>query len=97
LLCRCSTRKPLKAARRSYTIEIEAGQHTITAAALDELCAADPFVGAVGEALVLPDRHRGLQLVDQLMARVEGLCPVRTGHADDNRKVTYVEVSDGAA
>ena len=44
---------------------------------LRDLSAADPFVGAVSEALVLPDRHRGLQLVDQCVTRVEGLRSVR--------------------
>src|ERR1700677_3784233 len=38
---------------------------------LGRLRAADPFIGTVGEPLVLPDRHRGLQLVDQRVAGVK--------------------------
>src|SRR6266702_2764238 len=59
-----------------------------------KLRAAHPFVGAVAESLVLPDRHRGLQLVDQRVARVEGLRPVRAGHADDNRQVTHGQIAN---
>jgi hypothetical protein len=66
------------------------GSHT------DGLRAADPFVGAVGETLVLPDRHRRLQLVDQRVTGVEGLRPVRARHADDDRQVPHVQVADRA-
>jgi hypothetical protein len=38
------------------------------------------IAGTVGEPLMLPDRHGGLQHVDQLPARVEGVGPVRAGH-----------------
>src|ERR1700722_4753162 len=43
------------------------------------LRAADPFVGTVAEPLVLPDRHRRLELVDQRVAGGEGLGPGRPG------------------
>src|SRR3954451_7604697 len=46
----------------------------------------DPFGGAVGPVLFLPDRHQFLEPVDGVAARLERLRPVRTadrhGHAD---------------
>ena len=38
--------------------------------------AVDPFFGAVGEALVLPDRDLGLDAVDQGVGRRHRLCAV---------------------
>src|ERR1700729_2781162 len=55
---------------------------------------ADPLVRPVGEPLVLPDRHRGLQLVDQLPARVERLGPVRGGHRGHHGQVADGQVTD---
>src|SRR6202044_151793 len=49
---------------------------------IGRLRAADPFVGTVGEPLVLPHRHRRLELVDQRVAGVKRLGPVRAGHPD---------------
>ena len=43
---------------------------------------------------MLPDRHRGLQLVDQRVAGVEGLRPVRAGHADHDRQVPHGQVAN---
>src|SRR6516164_11006582 len=60
---------------------------------LGRLRAADPLAGTVGEPLVLPDGHRRLQLVDQRMAGVERLRPVRTGHPDDDRQVADGQVA----
>jgi hypothetical protein len=60
---------------------------------IGRLRAADPFIGTVGEPLVLPDRHRRFEFVDQRVARVEGLRPVRAGHADDHRQVTHAEAT----
>ena len=51
---------------------------------------ADPLLGAVGERLVLPDRHLVLQGVDQCAGGLEGLAAVaRRGGADDG------DVADG--
>ena len=61
---------------------------------LGRLRAADPFIGTVGEPPVLPDRHGCLELVDQRVARVKCLRPVRARHADDHRQVAHVEVAD---
>src|SRR3984885_8182525 len=61
---------------------------------LGRLRAADPLVGTVGEPLVLPDRDRRLQLVDQRMTGVKGLRAVRAGDPDDHRQVPHVEVPD---
>ena len=47
---------------------------------VSELRRVDPFVGAIGELLVFPDRQPGLDLVDQLRAGGEGLGPVIRGH-----------------
>src|ERR1700676_5313616 len=52
---------------------------------LGRLRAADPFIGPVGEPLVVPDRHRALQLVDQRVAGVKRLAAVCAGYADDDR------------
>ena len=43
---------------------------------------------------MLPDRHRGLQLVDQRAAGVEGLGPVRARHGDDHGQIADLQVSD---
>src|SRR4051812_2354279 len=53
-----------------------------------------PFLGAVGELLVLPDRHLALEVVDQPPARREGLRAVRAGDGDDDREVPDAEVAD---
>src|SRR5512146_1437866 len=58
------------------------------------LRAADPLGGAVGEALVLPYRHRRLQLVNQGAAGLERLGPVPAGHPDYDRQVTDRQLSD---
>src|SRR5271165_935213 len=60
---------------------------------LGRLRAADPLVGTVGEALMLPDRHRGLQLVDHRVAGVERLGAVRAGHAHDDRRLADGQVT----
>src|SRR5258708_39913023 len=51
------------------------------------LRAADPLSGTVREPLLLPDRHRRLQLINQRMTGVERLGPVPTRHPDDHRQV----------
>jgi aminoglycoside phosphotransferase (APT) family kinase protein len=56
--------------------------------------AADPFAGAVGEPLVLPDGHRGLELIDQRPAGVQCLGAVRAGHRHDHRQVADLQVAD---
>src|ERR1700722_10247736 len=58
------------------------------------LRAADPLSGAVREALLLPDRHRRLQLINQGMTGVEGLGPVPARHADDHCQVTDGQLAD---
>src|SRR5215475_3785890 len=60
---------------------------------LGRLRAADPLIGTIGEPLVLPDRHRRLQLVDQRVAGVEGLRTMRAGHPDDDRQVVDGQVA----
>src|SRR5262245_7589826 len=55
---------------------------------------ADPLVGAVAEALMLPDRDRRLELVDQRMAGVESLAAMRRAHSDHDRDVTDGELTD---
>lgn len=54
---------------------------------------ADPFLRTVGEALMLPDRHARLELVDQPAARRERLVPVRCAGADDDRHVPDSKVT----
>ena len=56
--------------------------------------AADPLVGAVGEHLVLPDRHRRLEVVDEVAGGVERLPAVVGGRGDDDRGVADREVAD---
>src|SRR3954452_10748948 len=58
------------------------------------LRAADPLGGAVGEALVLPDRHGRLQLVNQRAAGLERLGPVPARHPDDARQATDPQPPD---
>ena len=48
---------------------------------------ADPLLGAVGEPLVLPDRHLGLERVDERPGRVERLAAVGGGGGDHDRDV----------
>jgi hypothetical protein len=55
---------------------------------------ADPFIGAIGEQLVLPDRNGHLELVDQLVACSEGLSPVRARNTNDHGKIAYDEMSN---
>lgn len=49
---------------------------------------ANPAAGAIGEVLLLPDRHPALHFVDDEPAGVEGGVPVGGGDADDDGKVT---------
>src|SRR5277367_683794 len=56
---------------------------------------ADPLIRPVGELLVLPDRHGGLQLVDELAARVERFSPVRGGYRSDHSQIADGQVADG--
>jgi len=53
---------------------------------------ADPFIRAIGEQLVLPDRHGRFELVDQFVARSEGLSPVRARNTNDHGKIAYDEI-----
>src|SRR3954447_590591 len=55
---------------------------------------ADPFLGTVGERLVLPDRHFVLEIVDQLPAGLEGLSPVRAGNGDHDGEIPDPETPD---
>src|SRR5256714_11378350 len=55
---------------------------------------ADPFVAAVAEDLVLPDRDGPLQLVDECPGGVEGLTSMRAGRRDHYREVADREVAD---
>src|SRR5690606_37784403 len=49
----------------------------------------DPGGFAVGELLLLPDRHLGLDPVDQLPADLQCLGPVRGTDRDHDREVTH--------
>src|SRR5690606_27361218 len=51
---------------------------------------ADPFFCAVGEHLMLPNRHLALEIVDELAACVERLAAMWRGDRDN-----YREVADG--
>src|SRR5690349_9023577 len=50
---------------------------------------ADPLLGAVREALVLPDRNLVLEVVDELAGGRERLRAVRAGDRHDDRDVTH--------
>jgi putative hydrolase len=54
----------------------------------------DPLLGAVGEDLVLPDRHLGLEGVDEVTGRVERLPAMRCRRRDDHGQVTDLEPPD---
>src|SRR5690348_17211549 len=54
----------------------------------------DPLVSAVGEGLVLPDGHLGLEVVDEPAAGVEGFGAVGAGRGDDDGEVADLEVAD---
>src|SRR4051812_1984102 len=58
------------------------------------IAGADPLRVAVGERLVLPDRHLALEIVDQPPAGLEGLAPVGGGRRDHDRDLTQAEVAD---
>src|SRR5271165_181845 len=47
-----------------------------------------PLAVTAGEELVLPDRHRSLQVVDQLLAGGKGDIPVLCGDGRDDSEVT---------
>ena len=53
---------------------------------------ADPFVGTVDEDLVLPDRHPGLDLVDELAAGDERIASMAARHGHDDRDVADGEL-----
>src|ERR1035441_2082580 len=55
---------------------------------------ADPFAGAVGEPLVFPDGHRGLELINQRPAGVQRLGAVRAGHRHEHRRCADRQVAD---
>src|SRR5689334_13173176 len=57
------------------------------------LRAIDPFAVTAGEALVLPDRHRRLQVVDQRVACVEGRAAMPGGDGNHNRQVADGQVT----
>ena len=57
----------------------------------DPLWRTDPLVRAVGEVLVLPDRHRRLQVVDQRPRRVERLAPVGRRRDHDHGDVPELQ------
>lgn len=56
--------------------------------AASRLREADPLLVAVGELLVLPDRHARLEVVDQPAAGGEGLTAVGGRRCDDDGQVT---------
>src|SRR5450631_117992 len=58
------------------------------------LRAPDPFAVAAGEALVLPDRHGRLELIDQHPAGVEGVTAVRTRNCHDDGQLADPQVPD---
>src|SRR5207247_11053344 len=64
------------------------------AARLGASADAYPLGVAVGEQLVLPDRHRCLEIVDQAAAGLEGLGAVRAGDGHDHRQVADLQVAD---
>src|SRR5687767_840832 len=71
---RASTRKP-------ETIKGSARRHMV----MSLIAGADPLRGPVGELLVFPDEHLGLERVDQLSGGLEGLSPMGAGHGHDDR------------
>src|SRR5262245_57424714 len=59
-----------------------------------ELCTVHPLGLAVGEALVLPDRDVGLEVLDQRPAGRERLVTVVGGGGHDHGQVADLEVAD---
>ena len=55
---------------------------------------ADPLLGPVVEDLVLPDRHLGLQRVDQGARGGEGVAAVGRGGGDDDGEVADPQLAD---
>src|SRR3954447_9580882 len=53
-----------------------------------------PLIRAVGEGLVLPDRDRVLQVVDEVPCGVERLTAMTCGRSDDDGEVADLEVTD---
>jgi len=54
----------------------------------------DPLGITIGKTLMLPDRHRLLDLVDDLPARLKRLAALRARHSHDNGNISDLKITD---